>query len=626
MEAEIAEIHTFLVQYPPFDTLPEEAVKRVARHLEVSYYRAGKTILNYGEQIDYLYIVRSGVVETYRRNGELHNRLDQGTIFGEMGLLMNNRVRFSAAAITDTLVYCLPGTLFTELCDTYEQFSDFVEVEDSTRLRLAVTTTNMSNSLTTSKIKTLLHGEAVILSRHKTVQQAAQTMADMNVSAILINDPAEDGDEEPDRPFVGILTDRDLCTRVLAPGVCSDTLIGEIMSTELFSLDHNAYISEAMLTMLRGNIRHLPILRDKQPIGIVDIIDIVRYESQSSLLLVNSIFAQTSVGDLTALAQQVKNCFTRMVNEDANSHMIGSAMSVIGRSFIQRLTELAEEAYGPPPVPYCFLTMGSMARDEQLIVTDQDNAMILDESYQPDLHGRYFDALATFVCDGLAACGYDYCDGDIMATNSEWRKTLNGWQECFADWIDNPDPQALLNSSIFFDLDGAAGLIKWAEQLKTFVVRRARKNNRFLACLARNALNRTPPLGFFKNFVMEKDGRHNNSINLKRRGTAPLADIARVHALAVGSRSQNSFDRLDDVIEAGILPKGRGADLREAMEYISVVRIRHQAFDIDTGVEPDNNIEPDRMSDFERRNLKDAFQILSNAQNFLKFRYSANRF
>ncbi|MFA0465184.1 putative nucleotidyltransferase substrate binding domain-containing protein, partial [Vibrio sp. 10N.261.45.F1] len=87
--------------------------------------------------------------------------------------------------------------------------------------------------------------------------------------------------------------------------------------------------------------------------------------------------------------------------------------------------------------------------------------------------------------------------------------------------------------------------------LNSFIVRRARKNNRFLACLARNALNRTPPLGFFKDFVMEKDGRHNNSINLKRRGTAPLADLIRVHSLAVASRSKNSFERLDDIIDAG---------------------------------------------------------------------------
>ncbi|MEF1217856.1 DUF294 nucleotidyltransferase-like domain-containing protein, partial [Photobacterium damselae] len=324
-------------------------------------------------------------------------------------------------------------------------------------------------------------------------------------------------------------------------------------------------------------------------------------------------------------SKQVKDCFVRMVNEDANSHMIGSAMAEIGRSFKQRLLELAEEQLGHPPIPYCFLALGSMARDEQLIVTDQDNAIILDNSYDPEKHGQYFADLAQFVCDGLAACGYSYCEGEIMAINPEWRKTRREWELCFADWIDNPKPQALLNSSIFFDLDGVWGRTKWAKQLNGFIVKKARNNQRFLACLARNALNRTPPLGFFKDFVMEKNGQHNNSINLKRRGTAPLADLIRVHALAAGSRSQNSLERLDDVIEAGILPPGRGPDLRDAMEYISLVRIRHQALDIEAGIEPDNSIEPENMSDFERRNLKDAFQILSKAQNFLKFRYQPTR-
>jgi CBS domain-containing protein len=123
---------------------------------------------------------------------------------------------------------------------------------------------------------------------------------------------------------------------------------------------------------------------------------------------------------------------------------------------------------------------------------------------------------------------------------------------------------------------------------------------------------------------MEKDGQHKNSINLKRRGTAPLADLIRVHALAVGSRSKNSFERLDDIHEAGILPKGKARDLSDALEFISMVRIRHQALDVENEIEPDNNIEPEHLSDFERRNLKDAFQILSNAQNFLKFRYQAS--
>ncbi|MDJ0621663.1 MAG: DUF294 nucleotidyltransferase-like domain-containing protein [Desulfocapsaceae bacterium] len=625
MNTELIEIETFLSKYSPFDMLPPEALEQAAHNLEISYFRAGTTILNYGDEVHYLYIVRSGIVELYRRNGDLHNRLDRGEIFGQFGLLMKKKGRFSARALVDSLLYCLPEQIFGSLCDTFEEFSEFVEIEDSTRLRNAVSSNMQGNDLTTAKVKKLLTREAILLPVDAQIQDAAKIMADENLSSVLIVSP--DGENTEDLgQVVGILTDRDLCTRVLAHGLTPAITVAEVMSTDLLALDQNDYVFEAMLTMLRNNVQHLPVLRNGQPLGIVNITDILRYESQNSLLLVSSIFSQSTVNDLISTAKGIEDCFVRMVNEDANSHMIGRAMSVVGKSIIQRLSELAEEQLGSPPVPYCFMTLGSMARDEQLIVTDQDNALILDESYDQNLHGEYFDRFAAFVCQGLADCGYTLCSGEIMATNKKWQKTLDEWRDCFAEWIDDPNPEALLHSCIFFDLDGVCGRTKWAEQLKSFIVRRARKNNRFLACLARNALNRTPPLGFFKNFVMEKDGRHNNSINLKRRGTAPLADIIRVHALAAGSRAQNSFDRLDDIIDAEILPKGRGPDLRDAMEFLAMVRIRHQALDIENHQEPDNNIEPENLSDFERRNLKDAFQILSRAQNFIKYRYTAKHF
>ncbi|EIO9262275.1 cyclic nucleotide-binding/CBS domain-containing protein [Vibrio alginolyticus] len=621
MEAEQLEVLNFISQYPPFDDLPEEQLRKIALNAEVAYFRQGTKILNFGDTIRDLYMVRSGAVEIYRRKGELYNRIDAGGLFGQMGLLMNNRVRMPAKAIEDTLVYCIPENIFNELCDEFENFADYMELEDSARLRSAISSRSESNDFTTAKARKILARDPVTLEATASIQEAAILMAEENVTSLLIIRPTEELTEEDDEQLLGILTDRDLCIRVLAQGIDTNIPVSEVMSYDVVSLDYNAYVFEAMLTMLRYNVHHLPILKDKKPIGIIGMTDIVRYESQNSLLLVSSIFQQTSVEDLKQVSEQVKDCFVRMVNEDANAHMIGRAMSVIGSSFKQRLAELAEQEFGPAPIPYCLVAMGSMARDEQLIVTDQDNALILDNSYDVEIHGEYFEKFAKFVCDGLAACGYAYCTGDIMATNPEWRKTRAEWEECFGNWIDNPIPERLLNSNIFFDLLGVHGRVKWAEQLSSFIVRRAKRNNRFLACMAYNAIRRTPPLGFFKDFVMEKDGRHRNSINLKRRGTAPLADLIRVHSLAIGSRSQNSFDRLDDINDAGILPKGRGLDLRDAMELIYMVRIRHQALDIENGEEPDNNIEPENMSEFERRNLKAAFQILSNAQNFIKFRY-----
>ncbi|MGF1770962.1 putative nucleotidyltransferase substrate binding domain-containing protein [Vibrio maritimus] len=625
MDAELIEIQNFLASHPPFDELPEETLIHISQQIEIGYYREDTPIIHFGDDIQDLFMVRSGVVEIYRRKGELYNRIDEGDLFGQMGLLTNNKVRFPAKAVEDTLVYCIPAEVFQELYDGFDSFADFVEVEDTVRLRQTVSNNENTNDLTTSKVRTLLTRDAPTIERSSSIQNAARVMADEQVSSLLIIDPEiVESDEDDSSPVVGIITDRDLCTRVLAENLDPQDEVSSVMSTDVISLDHNAYVYEAMLTMLRYNVHHLPVLKNKKPLGIIETTDIVRYESQNSLLLVSSIFQQQSIEELKALSEQVRDSFVRLVNEDANAHMVGTAMSVIGRSFKQRIIELAEEELGQAPIPYCFLALGSMGRDEQLIVTDQDNAIILDDSYDKAKHGKYFEAFSKFICDGLADCGYTYCTGDIMATNPEWRMTRKEWEACFADWIDDPNPKALLNASIFFDLDGVYGKLKWAEQLNSFIVRRARRNNRFLACLARNALNRKPPLGFFKDFVMEKDGRHNNSINLKRRGTAPLVDLIRVHALAVGSRSTNSFERLDDIHEAGILPKGRARDLKDALEFISMVRISHQALDVEQGIEPDNNVEPENLSDFERRNLKDAFQILSNGQNFLKFRYQAS--
>lgn len=644
MEVEQVEIYEFLRRFVPFKSLPEDVLAEISRQVEISYYKAGSQILDIGDTVTDFCFVRSGAVEIYRRNGELYNRLSEGGFFAYQSLLMRQKVRFPVKAIEDSLIYFVPEASFRALFDEHEDFADFFEVGDQSRLRQAVSRREDANDLLTSKITALISREPVLIASSASVQEAAQLMTDEGVSSLLIIqaeacDPDTDSEESAlerrnarisvddgsEHTVCGIITDRDLRTRVVSQGLPFETPVEEIMSQGLVMINSDEYVFEAMLTMLRTNVHHLPVLKKGRPLGVIALSDLVRYESRNSLFVVSSIFRQQTVEELAALQADVQASFVRMVNEDANSHMVGSAMAVIGRSFKQRLLELAEEKFGPPPIPYCFLALGSMARDEQLIVTDQDNALVLDDSFEPEQHDAYFKQLAEFVCDGLAACGYTYCSGGVMATNSKWRQPKKVWEQYFTEWIDNPTPASLLDSNIFFDLDGVWGRTEWADQLQGLISRRARRSQRFLASMARNALNRTPPLGFFKTFVMEQDGQHRKSINLKRRGTAPLADLIRVHALAVGSRAQNSFERLNDVIDAEILPPDRGPDLRDAMEFISMVRIRHQALDIEAEQEPDNNIEPENMSHFERRNLKEAFQILSDAQKFLKFRYQPNR-
>jgi CBS domain-containing protein len=615
MEAEHVEILNFIKQYAPFTILPEAELQTISQQIEVGYFQKGDQVLEYNQPISDLHVIRSGAIETYKRNGELFNRLSAGGFFGEAGLLRKGRVRYPVKALEDSLIYYVPGALFNRLYDEYDAFADAVEVEEHQRVNLAVREREQRNDLFIETVETLLSRQPVIIESDASIIEAAQKMTDEQVSSLLIC-----GDNPDD--VLGIITDKDLRKRVLAVERAPSDPVRDVMSSNLVYIEHNQRIFEAMLTMLRTNLHHLPVLKKQRLIGVIALSDVVRHESKSSLYVVSSIFKQNTYEELAQLKESVEASFVRLVNEDANSRMIGSAMATIGRSFKQRLLELAEIELGPPPIPYCFLALGSMARDEQSIVTDQDNALVLHDDFNPKEHDAYFKALAKFVSDGLHECGYTYCTGGIMATNNQWRQPLRVWKKYFTDWIDNPSPERLLHSSIFFDLDGVWGEFSFAKQLNELIRVKAKNNKRFLGSMARNALSRTPPLGFFKDFVMEKDGKHRDSINTKRRGTAPVADLIRVHALAVGSTQRNSFARLEDIMEANILPKGRGPDLRDALELISMVRIRHQAIALTEGDTPDNNVAPEQLSDFERKNLKDAFQILSNAQKYLRYRYA----
>ncbi len=628
MEAELIEIREHLSKYPPFDSLDEVLLDEVTHSIEITYYQAGSTIFNYNEPIHNLFYIRSGAVEVFLRDGELFNRLDEGDIFGYQGLLLHRRTRFAFTAIEDTLVYLIPEFLFDRLCDEDENFADFVGQWGS-RLKSTVKQSANENDMMVTPIRRLITRLPVMIERSATIQEAAQLMTQEDVSSLLVIGPADHPDsdlvfsdnEGKEWQLIDMVTDQDLRVHILAEGLSAQATLTQIIEDGLYTIQSDESVYEAMLIMLRNNLQSLPVLHRRRPVGLVYLADIVRYETDSSLHLMNSILKQNNVRGLERLKPNIQGTFVRLVDEGHTSQMIGNAMSSIGRSLMRRLIELAEAEMGLPPIPYCYMVHGSLARNDQGVTTDQDNALVLHNSFNPKLHDGYFKELAQRVSDGLDACGYTFCKGGIMATNDKWRQPLSQWQQYFTEWIAKPDAEKLLHSSIFFDLDAIYGEERFVEVLQDLIASHAKSNPNFLAALSRNALNRTPPLGIFRNFVMEKDGKHNNSINMKRRGVAPMNDVIRVHALSVGSSAQNPFERLDDIDKAGVLAPGQVDKIRHALEFMSVVRLRHQAYDIKHNHDADNSIEPEYISDSDRHNLKEAFQILSNAQKFLRFRY-----
>ncbi|MES9934895.1 MAG: putative nucleotidyltransferase substrate binding domain-containing protein, partial [Sedimenticola sp.] len=321
------------------------------------------------------------------------------------------------------------------------------------------------------------------------------------------------------------------------------------------------------------------------------------------------------------VAAKIPDLLVNLAAAEATADSAGHVITSVTDAITTRLLQLAEEKLGPPPVPYAWVAAGSQARNEQTARSDQDNFLIIDDRYDPELHGTYFKALARFVCDGLNACGYVYCPGEMMAITDKWRQPLKTWIQYLNKWIDQPEPKALMLVCVFFDMRCVAGEMSLFREMRTHMLNRTRGNRLFLAHMAGNALSHQPPLGFFRNFVLIRGGEHDKTFDLKHTGIVPIVDLTRVYTLAAGSEAVNTLDRLEVVAEGGEVSADGATDLRDALEFISDLRIQHQARLIRKGERPDNFMSPEELSHFERNHLKDAFSVVRTMQNVLSQRY-----
>ena len=617
MDVELTEILEALCQHAPFNEIADDPqLNDMVKEIEIQYVRAGEWVIAPSALNNTLFFIRSGAIEVFSKEEKLIRRMNEGELFGYFSLLRGGKSSQSMRTIEDSLLYRIPARWFLKLYEENDAFSDFFQLAREVRLRVAMDSRSSDVSLMTCPVVSLLRRPPISADIRSDIRTSAQIMAEHRVSSLLITDHGE---------LIGIVTDRDLRTRAVAQGLAYDTPISDIMTRDPIMMDSGDYASEAVLKMMERNVHHIPIVKNGRPIGVVSTGDIIQKESHGSVYLISDIYKQTSIEGLKGISRKMTHTFTQLVVADANTQMIGNAMSHIGTAFVKRLLQLAEEKYGAPPIPYCFIALGSQAREEQTIKTDQDNALILSDKYDKQIHGEYFEALTDWVCRHLDDCGYDLCSGDSMASNPRWRQPLSVWKENFSEWIQKPKAEALLRLSIFFDLRGVYGDKTLALQLNQHIRREAQQHSGFLTFMARNANQRKPPLGFFRQFVLDGEGKQSRTFNLKERGIAPIIDIVRVHALACGSDKLNTLERIEDIEAAGLLPDGRAKDLALALEMIGMVRIRHQKEQIEAGEEPNNHVNPENLSSFEKRHLRDAFHIVSRQQEFIKFRYAGKR-
>lgn len=617
LDVELAEIRDFLAAHAPFDSLPAPVLESVPSRLTIGYHRRGTVVLAEGSTPEELLVVRSGAVELRDPDGDLVERGGAGTCLGGGALATGEPQLVTVHALEDTLVLAVPSALFDELGERHPDFAAFFQ-ERAGRLREAVArqhaqhATGTDRSVMLSTVGELVSRAPVTVGGDTSVLDATRVMSEERISSVLVID----GDR-----LVGILTDRDLRTRVLAAGLDPAAPVSAVMTPDPTTCRRDTPVVDALLELARRNVHHLPVVDDGRPQGMVTATDLLRLQQASPVFLVGDIAKAPDVATLALLAARLQWVVTGLVRQGTSAYDAGRVVTAVGDAIERRLLALAEADLGPPPVPYAWLTLGSRARFEQALAPDQDHALLIHDAYRADHHAAYFADLAEQVTTGLESIGYPRCRGEKMASNPTWRQPLAVWRSHVHRWVTTPTADAVMQASVFFDLRHQYGDRALTDELASLQRRSAQGAPIFLAHLAAHAATQHPPLGFFRELVVDRSGDHRDTLDVKRGGINIVVEIARLHGLASGSESGTTQGRLEDAVAGGRLSSQLGADLRDSWEFLSHVRLRHQADQVRAGQPADNRIAPSTLSHFEKRHLKAAFGVIRAAQGALAQRY-----
>jgi CBS domain-containing protein len=609
---ELSEVIAFLAAHAPFDRLPTEALHTAARAIGIVYRRRGEVLLAIGQANTELAVIRRGAVEVHDGHGRLISRLAEGESYGLPSLLTGKPVRHRVSLIEDGLIFLLPVAVFNALRAAHPAFEQHFVCTLEERMRSANEAAG-SNELMTTPVSRLGSREPIMIGPDASIREAAQRMSEHGVSSILIGDATH---------MAGIVTDRDLRNRVLAAGLDPAEPVTRIMTPDPTHLDVDRPVFEAFLVMVNRGIHHLPLTRDGRPAGMLTTRDLVSLQTQHPLYLVRQIQKQASVEGLVEVCARMPKMFGLLLSSGARAEDVMRMLTALTDAVTRRLLKLASARYGAAPMPYAWLAFGSQARNEQGPHTDQDNGLLLARA--PDAGAAdYFKTLSEFVCTGLDACGYVFCSGGIMAQTDQWRQPLEVWRGYFRQWMYEPEPKALLHTSIFFDQRLVAGDRGLFDALQNAVFAEPERHGIFLAMLARHALTHEVPLGLFRRFVVEHRGEHRDTLDLKKAGSLPLNDLLRVRALAIGVREPGGLARIEGLRRAGRLAPSDADEWIAAFRLLARIKLEHQAAQLAAGHAPDNRINPSQLDRRDRDALRDAFLVVRQAQASLANEYAA---
>ena len=626
----------FLKRYPPFNEFTARDLQALSLEVNILYKRKGSRVFSKGDPVHpYFYVVHKGAVDLRQpADSKIIDICDEGDIFGLRPLVAGEDYKLHAQAREESILYAIPIDVFRPYIQTYEEVGNFLLESFASNTRnpyskeysgkLLLSQEEGEETLPPPRMRftdiiPLKPKEQVVSCSPDTpVRTIAILMTEKNVGSVIVLE---------DDLAVGIITDKDLRNEIATGNHPIDAPAREVMSRPVITYPRELTITQAQLAMMKNNISHLCLTEDGTPdtpvVGILSKYDVLLAMGNNPDVLMRAIKRTRKVKRIQPIRNRVLQLLQGYLENNIPISLTARLISELNDACIKQVITLSLKKEGPPPVAFSWLSLGSQGRREQLLHTDQDNAILFEDVPAKQLPKvrKYFLSLATRVNKGLKQIGYDYCPAEMMASNPDWCLSLSEYKEKIRQWMSKTGKNEVLLSSIFFDYNHTYGDSTLVSQLSDYIFETVDSHPYFYAHLAAAALQNPSPTGFFRQFLVEQDGKYKDFFDLKHRALMPLTDAARVLILSHHIKSINStaarFEKL-----AELEPANREFFLScsYAVKALLKFRTKQGLLRGDSG----RFIALDSLTKEEKVKLKRTFKTIVELQEMLSLRYKAS--
>lgn len=597
---------TFLSNIHPFQVLTSEQMEICIKHMDIAYYPKDSVLINPEQIPNYFFIVIKGSVYEYSVENIVVMDYHHQDSFDSNSLIYG-KCNNTFKVYEDLICYELEKNTFLKLIELNQQFKDYFLkdlVNKIQTLKNKEYTSELSSFMIAKVEDTLIH-EACIIDEDTKLIDAIQKSMEYKTSSIIVKRKTGE---------YGIITDSLLKTKVLLEGRDLSIPVKNIAIFPLLTVNNDDYLFEALTVLIKKNIKRVGVTNNKdEMIGILEQIDVLSHFANHTYVVDSKIKKAKNLEDLKDSSKDLINIISSLHAKGVKVNHISNLIGQLNTKVYQKLYELIlpKELRNDA----CFIVMGSEGRNEQIIKTDQDNALVIKDGIEVEQYKFYMNEITKNLID----FGYPICEGNIMVSNPFWCKTVNEYKNETARWIEAPGIQNYMDLAIFFDSFAVAGNKELLINLKDNLFNKLHDKDVFMAYFAKATLAFDTPNTVTN--IMTKS----HIIDIKKTAVFPIVQGIRSLALKEKIRETTTIKRIKILENRKVLEKDKAAELLEAFDFVNTIRLKSQLFDIQHGKKITNEIDTYTLGKIERDLLKDSFKIINEFKRFISYTFRIDR-